>query len=135
MVTYIGSSGFYDTLDAGQVNGAAAIRQPGSTLKPLLYGLCMDEGLMTPKAVISDVAVNYEGYAPENYDKQFNGYVTMEYALEHSLNIPAVKGLKMFGKDKLVQKLAACDFRQIKKTKRNWDCHSYWADVAPPSKN
>jgi len=118
VVTYIGSSGFYDTLDAGQVNGAAAIRQPGSTLKPLLYGLCMDEGLMTPKAVITDVAVNYEGYAPENYDKQFNGYVTMEYALEHSLNIPAVKGLKMFGKDKLVQKLAACDFRQIKKDQK-----------------
>lgn len=118
VVTYIGSSGFYDTLDAGQVNGAAAIRQPGSTLKPLLYGLCMDEGLMTPKAVITDVAVNYDGYAPENYDKQFNGYVTMEYALEHSLNIPAVKGMRLLGKDKLVQKLAACDFRQIKKDQK-----------------
>lgn len=118
VVTYVGSSGFYDTLDAGQVNGAAAIRQPGSTLKPLLYGLCIDDGLMTPKAVITDVAVNYDGYAPENYDKQFNGYVTMEYALEHSLNIPAVKGLRMLGKDKLVHKLAACDFRQIKKDQK-----------------
>lgn len=118
VAAYIGSSGFYDTLDAGQVNGAAAIRQPGSTLKPLLYGLCMDEGLMTPKAVITDVAVNYDGYAPENYDRQFNGYVTMEYALEHSLNIPAVKGLRLLGKDKLVHKLAACDFRQIKKDQK-----------------
>lgn len=115
VITYIGSANFYDTLDGGQVNGAHAIRQPGSTLKPLLYGLCMDEGLMTPKAMITDVAVNYQGYAPENYDKQFNGYVTMEYALEHSLNIPAVKGLKMLGKDPFVQKLAACDFRQIRK--------------------
>lgn len=115
VVSYVGSSSFYDTLDGGQVNGAAAIRQPGSTLKPLLYGLCIDEGLMTPKAVITDVAVNYEGYAPENYDKQFNGYVTVEYALEHSLNIPAVKAMRMLGKDKLVQKLAACNFRQIKK--------------------
>lgn len=118
VVAYIGSSGFYDTLDAGQVNGAAAIRQPGSTLKPLLYGLCIDEGLMTPKAIITDVAVNYDGYAPENYDKQFNGYVTMEYALEHSLNIPAVKGLQLLGKDKLIHKLAACDFRQIKKDQK-----------------
>jgi penicillin-binding protein 1C len=118
IVGYIGSSGFYDTLDAGQVNGAAAIRQPGSTLKPLLYGMCMDEGLMTPKAIITDVAINYDGYAPENYDKQFNGYVTMEYALEHSLNIPAVKGLRMLGKDKLVHKLAACDFRQVKKDQK-----------------
>ncbi|MDF2189446.1 penicillin-binding protein 1C [Paraflavitalea sp. CAU 1676] len=115
VVSYIGSAGFYDTLDGGQVNGAAAIRQPGSTLKPLLYGLCIDEGLMTPKAVITDVAVNYEGYAPENYDKQFNGYVTVEYALEHSLNIPAVKAMRMLGKDKLIQKLGACNFRQIKK--------------------
>ncbi|MFM9911851.1 MAG: penicillin-binding protein 1C, partial [Chitinophagaceae bacterium] len=115
VITYIGSGNFYDTTDAGQVNGAAAVRQPGSTLKPLLYAMCIDEGLITPKAIINDVAVSYEGYAPENYDKQFNGYVTMEYALEHSLNIPAVKSLRMLGKNKLVQKLAACNFQQIKK--------------------
>jgi penicillin-binding protein 1C len=118
VITYVGSGNFFDTVDAGQVNGAAAIRQPGSTLKPLLYGLCIDEGLMTPKSVITDVAVNYDGYAPENYDKQFNGYVTMEYALEHSLNIPAVKSLRMLGKDDMVQKLARCDFQQIRKDQR-----------------
>ncbi|MBS1661952.1 MAG: transglycosylase domain-containing protein, partial [Bacteroidetes bacterium] len=106
VVSYVGSADFRDSSDGGQVNGAAAIRQPGSTLKPLLYGLCMDAGLLTPKMTITDVPVNYEGYAPENYDKRFNGYVTMEYALEHSLNIPAVKGLKMLGKDKLVAKLS-----------------------------
>ncbi|MBC7829628.1 MAG: penicillin-binding protein 1C [Chitinophagaceae bacterium] len=118
VITYIGSADFYDTTDGGQVNGAAAIRQPGSTLKPLLYGLCIDEGLMTPKAIVTDVAVNYGGYAPENYDKQFNGYVSMEHALEHSLNIPAVKGLGILGKDKLVQKLAQCGFQQIKKDQK-----------------
>ena len=53
VISYIGSANFYDTLDGGQVNGAQAIRQPGSTLKPLLYGMCIDEGLMTPKAVIT----------------------------------------------------------------------------------
>jgi penicillin-binding protein 1C len=115
VITYIGSSDFYDTTDGGQVNGAAAIREPGSTLKPLLYGLCIDEGLETPKMVVEDVEVNYAGYAPENYDKKFNGYVTVEYALEHSLNIPAVKSLKILSKDKLIQKLAACNFKQIKK--------------------
>ena len=118
VISYIGSADFADTTDGGQVNGAAAIRQPGSTLKPLLYGMCIDEGLMTPKAIINDVSINYAGYAPENYDKQFNGYVTMEYALEHSLNIPAVKGLQMLGKDNLVNKLALCDFRQISKDQR-----------------
>ena len=70
---------------------------------------------MTPKTVITDVAVNYQGYSPENYDKKFNGYVSMEYALEHSLNIPAVKSLRMLGKDKMIEKLADCHFQQVKK--------------------
>ncbi|HYK57659.1 MAG TPA: penicillin-binding protein 1C, partial [Flavisolibacter sp.] len=115
IISYAGSASFTDTTDGGQVNGAAAIRQPGSTLKPLLYGLCIDEGLLTPKTVISDVPVNYSGYAPENYDKKFNGYVTMEYALEHSLNIPSVKSLQQLGEGKMISKLIACDFKQIQK--------------------
>ncbi|WEK35732.1 MAG: penicillin-binding protein 1C [Candidatus Pseudobacter hemicellulosilyticus] len=118
ILSYVGSASFYDTVDAGQVNGARAIRQPGSTLKPLLYGLCMDEGLLTPRSVITDVAVNYNGYTPENYDRRFNGYVTTEYALEHSLNIPAVKSLRLLGKDQFVQKLASCNFRQIRKDQK-----------------
>lgn len=115
VITYVGSSGFYDATDGGQVDGVRAVRQPGSTLKPLLYALCFDEGLLTPKTVVTDVAVNYEGYAPENYDQHFNGYVTVEYALEHSLNIPAVKSLKLLGKDKLIHALTNCHFRQIRK--------------------
>lgn len=118
VITYLGSANFYDTTDGGQVNGAKAIRQPGSTLKPLLYGMCIDEGLLTPKTVMTDVAVNYGGYAPENYDKQFNGFVTMEYALEHSLNIPAVKGLQWLGKDKFIQTLSNCDFLQVRKDQK-----------------
>lgn len=114
VVAYLGSAGFSDTTDGGQVNGAAAIRQPGSTLKPLLYGICMDEGLLTPKTVMDDVPVNYTGYAPENYDQKFNGFVTVETALEHSLNIPAVKGLRLLGTEKLISKLVAADFGQIK---------------------
>lgn len=118
VITYVGSSGFMDSTDGGQVNGANAVRQPGSTLKPLLYGLCFDEGLLTPKTVVTDVAVNYDGYAPENYDDKFNGYVTIEYALEHSLNIPAVKSLRMLGHEQMIQKLSNCNFRQIQKDRR-----------------
>lgn len=118
VISYLGSSNFNDTVDGGQVNGAAAVRQPGSTLKPLLYALCFDEGLLTPKSVLTDVAVNYEGYAPENYDEKFNGYVTVEYALEHSLNIPAVKSLKLLGHEKLIRKLTSCNFKQIQKDQR-----------------
>lgn len=115
IITYVGSSSFHDTTDAGQVNGANAVREPGSTLKPLLYALCFDEGLLTPKKVITDVPVNYEGYAPENYDQKFNGNVTIEFALEHSLNIPAVKGLKSLGIKRFIQKLTDCNFRQVQK--------------------
>lgn len=115
VISYLGSAGFADTTDGGQVNGAAAVRQPGSTLKPLLYALCADEGLMTPKTMLNDVPVNYAGYAPENYDKEYRGAVTMEYALEHSLNIPSVRSLKRLGKDRLIQELVAADFRQVQK--------------------
>ncbi|HEY1115206.1 MAG TPA: penicillin-binding protein 1C, partial [Chitinophagaceae bacterium] len=115
VVAYVGSADFGDTTDGGQVNGAAAIRQPGSTLKPLLYGLCIDEGLLTPRMVISDVAVNYNGYAPENYDQKFNGYVTVEQALERSLNIPSVKSLQMLGKERMIHTLGAAHFHQVVK--------------------
>ncbi len=115
VIAYVGSSDFTDSTDGGQVNGADAIRQPGSTLKPLLYAMCFDEGLLTPKMIMTDVPVNYAGYAPENYDQKFNGYVTVEYALEHSLNIPAVKSLKLLGHEKLIQKLSNCNFKQIRK--------------------
>src|SRR5579863_194898 len=115
VISYVGSADFYDSADGGQVNGATAIRQPGSTLKPLLYGLCIDGGLLTPKMTITDVPVNYQGYAPENYDRKFNGYVTMDYALGHSLNIPAVKSLRALGKDVLIRNLSACGFQQVEK--------------------
>ncbi len=115
IITYLGSAAFNDTTDAGQVNGAAAIRQPGSTLKPLLYGLCIDEGLLTPGQVITDVPVNYNGYAPENYDQNFNGYVTMTYALENSLNIPAVKSLKRLGTERMINTLIKANFKQVQK--------------------
>lgn len=113
VIAYVGSGDFSDSTDGGQVNGAAAVRQPGSTLKPLVYGLSFDEGLLTPKKIMNDVPVNYAGYAPENYDKHFNGPVSVEYALEHSLNIPAVKALNVLGKEKMITPLSDIGFRQI----------------------
>lgn len=118
VVAYVGSANFFDSSQLGEVNGAAAIRQPGSTLKPLLYGLAIDAGLITPKMLITDVAVNYGGYTPENYDQQFNGLVSMQYALAQSLNIPAVKLLNALGKDKMIETLIQCNFNQVRKDQR-----------------
>lgn len=115
VISYLGSADFREISDGGQVNGAAAIRQPGSTLKPLVYGLAIDAGLLTPRTMLTDVATNYDGYAPENFDRQFNGAVTMEYALDHSLNIPAVRTLASLGRDKLIESLSAIGFQQIRK--------------------
>jgi penicillin-binding protein 1C len=118
VIVYIGSADFNDRSDGGQVNGADAVRQPGSALKPLMYGLCIDNGVLTPKTVITDVPININGFQPENFDQKFNGFVSMEYALENSLNIPAVKSLHELGTDKMIAKLEDCDFRQVKKDEK-----------------
>lgn len=118
VISYLGSADFNNTTDGGQVNGAAAVRQPGSTLKPLIYALAIDAGLLTPKTIITDVSTNYNGYAPENYDRRFNGQVSMEYALDHSLNIPAVKTLAQLGKDQLIETLVHCNFERIKRDRQ-----------------
>jgi penicillin-binding protein 1C len=118
VITYVGSADYNDSTDGGQVDGAIAVRQPGSTLKPLLYGMCIDAGMITPKSIIPDVNINYGGYAPENYDKKFSGNVSMEYALEHSLNIPAVKCLRQLGTDKFIHTLASCNFQQVRKDEK-----------------
>jgi penicillin-binding protein 1C len=118
VVAYLGSDDFYDSAHSGQVNGATALRQPGSTLKPLLYAMLIDNGTITPKSIVADVPINYEGYAPENYDKQFNGNVSVEYALEHSLNIPAVRGLSILGVQNFVDALSLAGFRQIQKDRK-----------------
>lgn len=115
VVAYIGSADFSNKEDGGQVDGVKAVRQPGSTLKPLLYGVCIDNGLITPKTIISDVLIDIRGYRPENYDKKFNGNITIEYALMNSLNIPAVKMLQLLGKEKMIEKMVACNFEQINK--------------------
>ncbi|HLP20776.1 MAG TPA: penicillin-binding protein 1C, partial [Chitinophagales bacterium] len=118
VVAYIGSADFNNSTDGGQVNGADAVRQPGSALKPLAYGLCFDKGMLTPKTMMTDVPLNINGYQPENYDSKFNGYVTVEFALENSLNIPAVKALNGLGTENMIAKLEQCNFRQIKRDEK-----------------
>lgn len=118
VIAYVGSADFFNAADAGQVDGIRAVRQPGSTLKPLLYGLCFDEGIYTPKTIIADVPCNFDGYAPENYDSKFRGNVSIEYALENSLNIPAVKALDALGKEKLIIALKQCGFANIAKNEK-----------------
>lgn len=115
---YIGSPNFEDKQHHGEVDGTIAIRSPGSALKPAVYAMGFDKGLCTPKSAINDVPINFDGYAPDNFDKKFNGKVTVEQALAQSLNIPAVKVTNELGVLPLVQKLAELGFNQIKKDER-----------------
>ncbi len=110
---YIGSPDFNDNEHAGQVDNVQSIRSPGSTLKPLVYALGIDAGKITPKTVLLDVPSQFGDYAPENFDQQFNGAVTVEKSLINSLNIPAVKVLEDVTVPVFVQKLKAARFVQI----------------------
>ena len=119
VISYIGSADFYNDDDGGQVDGIQAVRSPGSTLKPLLYGMAFDEGLITPKSVISDVPESFGGYNPENYDGKFYGNITAEYALCNSLNVPAVKLLSWLDVNTFLERLVKAGFGQIEKDRHD----------------
>ncbi len=90
VLALVGSAGFFDEEASGQVNGTIAPRSPGSALKPFVYALALDRGLVSPETLLTDVPVDYSGYKPVNYDGRFRGGVTAKDALTHSLNVPAV---------------------------------------------
>jgi penicillin-binding protein 1C len=90
VLALVGSADFFDEGASGQVNGTIAPRSPGSALKPFVYALALDRGLISPESLLTDVPVDYSGYRPVNYDDRFRGAVTAREALTHSLNVPAV---------------------------------------------
>ena len=90
VLAMVGSHDFFDRKALGQINGALAPRSPGSTLKPFVYALALEQGLITPETLLFDVPVTYAGYEPVNYDGKYSGYVTARQALARSLNVPAV---------------------------------------------
>ncbi|WP_303312560.1 penicillin-binding protein 1C [Hymenobacter sp. BT730] len=110
---YVGSADFRDFASQGQNDGIMAVRSPGSTLKPFLYALAMDRGLVTPKRMLPDVPTNFQGYRPENFDKHCNGEVTLERALAYSLNIPAVRVLHELGVPTFTDKLRQAGFKNV----------------------
>ncbi len=85
-----GSANYFDAGIHGQVNASSAKRSPGSTLKPFIYALALDQGILHPATVLRDVPTAYGPYTPENFDGRFLGPVTAQDALVRSRNIPAV---------------------------------------------
>lgn len=102
---YVGAADYLDKDRFGSVDMVTAIRSPGSTLKPLIYGLAFDLGLAHPETLIEDRAVRFGTYAPKNFDEDFHGTVTIRSALARSLNIPAVKVLDKVGPGRMLARL------------------------------
>lgn len=113
VVAYCGSADFEDKAAHGEVNGALAWRSPGSTLKPLIYAMSFDRGLLTPHRRLLDIPTDFSGYNPVNYDQNFQGEVTVEYALRHSLNLPAVRALNALGIRDFMNALEQSGFRAV----------------------
>ncbi|MCL1825262.1 MAG: penicillin-binding protein 1C [Betaproteobacteria bacterium] len=87
---WLGSANFFDSTIEGQVNGALGKRSPGSTLKPFIYALAIDQGILHPMTVLRDTPQSFGPFAPENFDGQFVGPISAQQALIRSRNIPAV---------------------------------------------
>ncbi|MEP1789522.1 penicillin-binding protein 1C [Reichenbachiella sp.] len=86
----LGSVDFFNEKIQGQVDGTSARRSPGSTLKPLVYALAMDQGLIHPMTMLKDAPTSFSNYAPDNYELDFKGPVKTWEALINSRNVPAV---------------------------------------------
>ncbi|MBN8421099.1 MAG: penicillin-binding protein 1C [Verrucomicrobia bacterium] len=89
-LAYVGSSRFLDSKIQGQVDGVQARRSPGSALKPFIYALAMQQGLIHPHTLLRDGRMAFGSYNPENFDRNFAGPISAADALYHSRNIPAV---------------------------------------------
>jgi penicillin-binding protein 1C len=101
----IGSPDYFDERRAGQVDMTRAVRSPGSTLKPFIYGLAFEDGFVHPESLIDDRPIRFGSYAPENFDMTFQGTVPVRKALQLSLNVPAIALLDRVGSSRLSSRL------------------------------
>ncbi|WP_289040749.1 penicillin-binding protein 1C [uncultured Aliiroseovarius sp.] len=93
----VGSAAYNADAQGGFIDLTQAVRSPGSTLKPLIYGLGFDRGLIHPETMIADRPTDFDGYMPQNFDGLFRGELRVRTALQHSLNIPAVAVTRALG--------------------------------------
>jgi penicillin-binding protein 1C len=105
VIARVGSPDYFDDRRAGQVDMTRAVRSPGSTLKPFIYGLAFEDGFVHPDSLIDDRPIRFGSYAPENFDMTFQGTVPVRRALQLSLNVPAIELLDRVGASRLSSRL------------------------------
>jgi penicillin-binding protein 1C len=118
ILAMVGSLDFFDESIDGQVNVATSLRQPGSSIKPILYATAINDNLISPATLIWDTPVTYtvginESYRPLNYDRKIHGPVTARAALANSYNIPAVKLLDAVGVPRMLESARAMGLRSL----------------------
>ncbi|RAX57058.1 penicillin-binding protein 1C [Helicobacter monodelphidis] len=100
ILAYIGSQDFFDIQGLGQIDGVRAKRSVGSVLKPLLYALSIDEGLLLPNSLVPDIPLFFKNFNPHNANHHYRGLVPARQALIRSLNVPFVTLLNEYSVEK-----------------------------------
>lgn len=108
---YAGSADFGDLKRAAHVDMVRGLRSPGSTLKPFLYAMALDQGLVHSESLLIDAPQNFGGYAPGNFQADFSGPVSVAEALQRSLNVPAVDLLDRIGAERFAAQLRGAGLR------------------------
>ena len=101
----VGAADYFSVERAGSVDMTSALRSPGSALKPFIYALAFENGIAHPETLIEDRRTRFGLYAPENFDLTFQGRVSARYALQNSLNIPAIALLEQVGAARFLARL------------------------------
>jgi len=121
VLAWVGSRDFHDPVNQGEVDGVLALNQPGSTLKPFLYGLALEKGFL-PSTVLPDIPTDFGGdhvYVPTNFNGRSSGPVRLRVALASSLNIPAVFTLQRLGVRNFVEFLGRAGFDSLASQKEH----------------
>lgn len=111
VLAYAGSADFSDARRFNHVDMVRGIRSPGSTLKPFLYAMALDEGLIHSESLLSDTPQSFSGYDPGNFQANFSGPVSVSEALQRSLNVPAVDLLDRVGSARFAARLSSAGLR------------------------
>ncbi|MEH1967709.1 penicillin-binding protein 1C [Nostoc sp.] len=125
VLAYVGSPDYFNEAKLGRNDGVQALRQPGSTLKPFVYELALEKGLIRPNTILADVPAHYaipgaKLYSPTDYTESFLGPVRVRIALANSLNVPAVRVLEKVGVQTFLERLHQLGFEHLNQTPEHY---------------